>query len=559
MKFKITDILLIVACVVSACTDNKEEPTTPTPTTPTPTPVVKPEVEEQVPIGFSAFVEQHATTRDVTPTPVYGTGGNDYTYDEGVSDISNLYGADKGFGVFAIYTGNSTYWSHPPESAERQIVMENQRVTTTDSGTTWTYSPLRFWPGNASNISFFAYAPYLANSEFAFPTSSDISTAAAADGGYKYLNLDGNNKLKAPAIAWNHSSQKDLVYGVANADVEDVNGVKIKSAGDDYTDMHRPSDGTLHWKLKHPFARAKFTIANLMQYEEELSVINISPGENGNDADVKNFVGITTYDNGQKPYAGHYIKFKDPNPNDNIPEYYHKYTEVARRLIITSVTFKKLYKSGNMVLMNEHAGPATSPETANTTGPIWENLTRYTGTGDDVYTLLPLNPQIGVNYGDYTSAFSGLVDRDEVPLNAALKDDNGDGTPELDETKTHYVLLMPQAYDSTNPIVVTVTYMICTHVQLEGNFSWQEDGPHYEGVYSTFVTVATGEDPHKYVYATGNFYKDGTSTSISGPLQFDIVANKTYNVFISLGKLMKVIYEITDWDDTHIITIPDFE
>ena len=76
MKGKIAYILLMMACVVTACTDNKEEPTTPTPI-PTPTPVVEPVVEEQVPIGFSVSLEQHATTRDATPTPVYGTGGND--------------------------------------------------------------------------------------------------------------------------------------------------------------------------------------------------------------------------------------------------------------------------------------------------------------------------------------------------------------------------------------------------------------------------------------------------------------------------------------------------
>ena len=110
MKHNIADILLIVACVVTACTDNKEEPTTPTPTS---TPVVEPAVEDKVPIGFSAFVEQTATTRDgeATPTPVYGAGtliNNEYTYYHGITGIGDLYndtetGDKKGFGVFAVY------------------------------------------------------------------------------------------------------------------------------------------------------------------------------------------------------------------------------------------------------------------------------------------------------------------------------------------------------------------------------------------------------------------------------------------------------------------------
>lgn len=564
MKHKIAYILLMMAGVVTACTDNKEEPVAPTPI-PTPTPVVEPVVEDKVPIGFSVSLEQHASTRDATPTPVYGTGGNNYSYDPGVTGISDIIGNNKGFGVFAVYTGNTKYRdvSSSTSTAERQIVMRNQRVigTVANNKTTWTYSPLRFWPGNASNISFFAYAPYMADDQnpypFDFPTNSDVDTETAANGGYSYLKLT-NGTLKAPTIVWTHASQKDLVYGVADANVTDVNGDPIKYAGEDYTDMHRPSDGTLHWKLKHPLARAKFTIANLLQYEEQLNSIHISPGDNGNDDDVKSYSGSGTYPSGneEKSYAGHYIKFKGEN------EYYHKYTEVAKRLIITEVTFSRLYKSGNMTLMNEYAGPATSAETANTTGPMWDSMEKYSGNDNEVYTLAPLNPQIGVNFGDYTSAFNGLVSEDALPLNVALKEENSKIV--VDDTKTHYLLLMPQKYyinetqHVDDPIMVSVTYMVCTHVQLEDNFTWS-NGPSYVGSYSTSSTNLQGEDATKYDYEHGNFYIEGTATTISGPLQFDIVANKTYNIVITLGKVMNVTYEITDWDDTHTINIPAFE
>lgn len=513
--------------VLAACSGDKEEPTISTPIT-TPTPVVKPVVEE-IPIGFSAAVDNSATTRGDNITPVYGgtLDNNQYVYN---SDANNaIYDSNVGFGVFAIYTGNSTYRSNPSSTEERQIVMRNQKVSTSDSGTTWTYSPLRFWPGNASNISFFAYAPYRADGEFAFPTSDDIGPGQNDPSvEYKYFKLDGNNKLKAPTVTWNHSSQKDLVYGVANADVEDVNGVKIKSAGDDYTDMHRPKEGKLPWKLKHALARAKFTITDYMQYGQQLSATSISLPRTYT---VYSYEGDETFidDDSEEliPYKGDYINFTGE-------EYFHKFSRLERRLIITEVSFSHLNKSGNLVLMNEVANNE----------PVWENVDTYTGEGNDVYKITPLNPLIGVNYESYESAFDGLVTDDNLPLNVALKKEGGKDV--IDDTKQHYVLLMPQKYNSQTPIRVTVKYKICTYVKLEHNFSWTYGKPehiHFDEIEAYNEEYLLEED----------------ETSISGPLQFDIEANKTFNILITLGKLMNVSYELTDWDDEHIIYIPDFE
>ena len=60
--------------------------------------------------------------------------------------------ANKGFGVFAYY------------AKETPDFMNNTKVYSTNGGTKWTYSPVKYWPNNKNDkLSFFAYAPYNAN------------------------------------------------------------------------------------------------------------------------------------------------------------------------------------------------------------------------------------------------------------------------------------------------------------------------------------------------------------------------------------------------------------
>lgn len=67
---------------------------------------------------------------------------------------------DGGFGVYAYYTDNTNF---DPASSIPNF-MKNQNVTSTD-GSTWTYSPVKYWPNEVNDkLSFFAYAPYDVNS-----------------------------------------------------------------------------------------------------------------------------------------------------------------------------------------------------------------------------------------------------------------------------------------------------------------------------------------------------------------------------------------------------------
>lgn len=95
-----------------------------------------------------------------------------------ITDAQSL-AAKGGFGVFAYQTGGTDYTAgqttFPPD------FMYNQKVTGTDvAAPVWSYSPIKYWPNdntaadnagakgetNTGKVSFFAYAPYAAVTNF---------------------------------------------------------------------------------------------------------------------------------------------------------------------------------------------------------------------------------------------------------------------------------------------------------------------------------------------------------------------------------------------------------
>ncbi len=74
-----------------------------------------------------------------------------------IVDNSNL--GTYGFGVLAYYTGDKG-WSEAKENATPNF-MYNQLVKKATGATSWSYSPIKYWPTmDEDKISFFAYAPY---------------------------------------------------------------------------------------------------------------------------------------------------------------------------------------------------------------------------------------------------------------------------------------------------------------------------------------------------------------------------------------------------------------
>lgn len=81
-----------------------------------------------------------------------------------------------GFGVFAYHTG-STAWTTAGTTATPNF-MYNQKVGSTD-GTTWTYTPVKYWPKDEEKVTFFAYGPYsaISGSGVTVPAVGNITNA----------------------------------------------------------------------------------------------------------------------------------------------------------------------------------------------------------------------------------------------------------------------------------------------------------------------------------------------------------------------------------------------
>ena len=89
---------------------------------------LRPIATDQQPVAFTATMAdgQGATTRGL---------------DKVIEDKAALANAG-GFGVFACYTGLHRYG----DVDAQPDFMYNQKVESNNSGTTWTYSPLKYWP-----------------------------------------------------------------------------------------------------------------------------------------------------------------------------------------------------------------------------------------------------------------------------------------------------------------------------------------------------------------------------------------------------------------------------
>lgn len=108
-----------------------------------------------IPIGFSG---------DVPETRAAGYGS--------AADLSAI-------GVFAYFTNGAF-----SESSSTPNFMYNQQVERQADGS-WTYSPVKYWPGNATEkLSFFAYAPYV---DETVSGGSNPSFSGNTDSGYPML------------------------------------------------------------------------------------------------------------------------------------------------------------------------------------------------------------------------------------------------------------------------------------------------------------------------------------------------------------------------------------
>ncbi len=117
------------------------------------------------------------------------------------NDVIGTTGYDS-FGVFAYYTGQSAWASYIPSTAN---FMNNQEVSSDDSGATWTYSPVKYWPNTSGDkISFFAYLPHL-----------DETTTTTPTTGVTAVDLDATSKT--PKLTFTQESDPEKMIDLVVA------------------------------------------------------------------------------------------------------------------------------------------------------------------------------------------------------------------------------------------------------------------------------------------------------------------------------------------------------
>jgi hypothetical protein len=248
--------------------------------------------------------------------------------DAGIQTTSTLQTADKGFGVFAVQSDNTVY-----DATQTTNFMWNEHVTYAAPG--WTYSPLKYWPNETKNdsqsataesnnidrLSFFAYAPYVAEpadtydgsltgvtyeTTPGYPTkTAHNATSAATNVGI--LGVNANDEATVDPFVWYKAATKpsesvDLLWGVAPAGgltytsvakgvtntsgVADITtGTVTVAEGMPLVDLIKPAkDEKIKFLFKHALARLGVTVV--------AAIDQLSPGGNfentdGNDAYTK--------------------------------------------------------------------------------------------------------------------------------------------------------------------------------------------------------------------------------------------------------------------------------
>lgn len=122
--------------------------------------------------------------------------------------------ATYGFGVFAYYHDGNNTTDGAYSSASTPSFMYNQEVASADTGVSWTYSPIKYWPnetttdGNGATsehtdkLSFLAYAPYTSVLSGTDPGIYAFTSATAAGDAKVSYRVSPDDPSKGVDLMW---------------------------------------------------------------------------------------------------------------------------------------------------------------------------------------------------------------------------------------------------------------------------------------------------------------------------------------------------------------------
>ena len=191
-----TAIAMVAVASLAGCSANADLDTN--------TPGSNEQEETNVPVSFNSYLAQSKTTRAGETTRA--------------SEMTTDELQKTGFGVVAYYTGKNQYTSGSTNMEPN--FMYNTRV----SGSSWTYSPVMYWPNGGQTegatpgeegtqyLSFFAYAPYK-------ETFGDKGITA----------LSSNSTVGDPTVSYTlgaNGADADLLWGTAGENGNTTSGAK---------------------------------------------------------------------------------------------------------------------------------------------------------------------------------------------------------------------------------------------------------------------------------------------------------------------------------------------
>ena len=225
----------------------------------------------------------------------------------------NMQEEDEGFGVFAsYYAGTDNYialGTTPPFTKPTPNFMYNQNVTYNATSTSWTYTPLMYWPNQTSvngatdgstdsqtgntaqadildRVSFFAYAPYqkIVADKTNGLDKTDGKVYGATANTQKTVGVTemiSNTATTTPQIHYVVAKEpqysEDLLWAVApygGLNYTAVNGTPVKiDYGTSFVDMIKPAANTkIKFLFQHALSALKMSIV--------AAIDQVAPGGN---------------------------------------------------------------------------------------------------------------------------------------------------------------------------------------------------------------------------------------------------------------------------------------